>query len=93
MGWRKIKPPSAIVNEALRELKRLKGKSDSRLIAGFGHMDEGMTAAVANPDTPDQWQNFGAFLADLREKLAGSATSVSIAASVTYKIPVIYVTD
>ncbi len=114
--------PVEVVDDALKELKRLKGKSASRLIAGFGHMDEAMTAAVATPDTrrqlarnmaewvlsrgyrgvdidweypdtPDQWQNFGAFLADLREELAGSATSVSIAASVTYKIPTVYVTD
>lgn len=114
--------PAAVVDDALRELKRQKGKSASKLIAGFAHMDEPMTAAVANPetrrtlarnmaawvldrgyrgvdidweypDTPDQWQHFGAFIADLREELAGSATSISIAASVTYKIPTIYVTD
>lgn len=117
-----VPDPAAVVDGALAELKRLKGKSASRLIAGFGHMDEPMTAAVANPetrrqlarnmaewvigrgyrgvdidweypDTPEQWQHFGAFLADLREELAGSATSISIAASVTYKIPTIYVTD
>lgn len=113
---------STVVEEALAEIKRLKGKSASRLIAGFGHMDEPMTAVTANPetrrtlarnmaawvisrgyrgvdidweypDTPEQWQNFGAFLAELREELAGSATSISMAASVTYKVPIIYTTD
>lgn len=114
--------PTQVVDEALSELKRLKGKSASRIIAGFGHMDEPMTAAVARadvrrtlarnmarwvlergyrgvdidweyPDTPEQWQNFGAFIADLREELAGSATSISIAASVTYRVPTVYVCD
>ena len=113
---------AAVVDDALAEIKRLRGKRASRLIAGFGHMDEPMTAVVANPDlrrtlarnmaawvldrgyrgvdidweypdTPEQWQNFGAFLAELREELAGSATSISMAASVTYKIPTIYTTD
>ncbi len=113
---------ATVVDDALASMKRLKGKSGSRLIAGFGHMDEPMTAVVANPetrrtlarnmaawvlergyrgvdidweypDTPEQWQNFGAFLAELREELAGSATSISMAASVTYKIPTIYTTD
>ncbi|MBQ8516117.1 MAG: hypothetical protein IJ498_00895 [Akkermansia sp.] len=113
---------ATVVEEALAEIKRLKGKSASRLIAGFGHMDEPMTAVTANPetrrtlarnmadwvisrgyrgvdidweypDTPEQWQNFGAFLAELREELAGSASSISMAASVTYKVPIIYTTD
>lgn len=113
-----------VVDEALQEIKRLRkeSKGKARLIAGFGHMDEPMTAAVAQPDTrrmlarnmarwaikrgyngididweypdtPEQWQNFGLFLAELREELAGSDLSISLAASVTYKIPIIYVTD
>ena len=45
------------------------------------------------PDSYDQWVNFGLFIADLREELAGSAMSVSIAASVTYKVPIFDVTD
>ena len=45
------------------------------------------------PDTHDQWVNFGLFIADLREELAGSAFSISIAASVTYKVPIYDVTD
>ncbi len=45
------------------------------------------------PDTHDQWVNFGLFIADLREELAGSAFSISIAASVTYKVPTFDVTD
>lgn len=45
------------------------------------------------PDTTEQWQNFGLFLAELREELAGANLSISIAASVTYKTPIIYVTD
>lgn len=116
--------PDKVVNEALQEIKRLRkeSKGKSRLIAGFGHMDEPMTTVVAHPDTrrtlarnmarwaidrgyngididweyPDtteQWQNFGLFLAELREELAGANLSISLAASVTYKIPTIYVTD
>ena len=45
------------------------------------------------PDTHEQWVNFGLFVADLREELAGSAFSISIAASVTYKVPIYDVTD
>ncbi len=113
---------AAVVDGALAEIKRLKVGSASRLIAGFGHMDEPMTSVVAAPalrrtlarnmaalvldrgyrgvdidweypDTPEHRQNFGAFIAELREELAGSAASISMAASVTYKIPTIYVTD
>ena len=116
--------PTTVVDGALEEIKRLRSESKgkARLIAGFGHMDDPMTTAVANPDTrrtlarnmaqwaisrgyqgididweyPDtieQWQNFGLFLAELREELAGSNLSISIASSVTYKVPIIYVTD
>ena len=45
------------------------------------------------PDSEDQWRNFGYFIADLREELAGSSLSISIAASVTYKVPTYWVTD
>ena len=116
--------PKTVTDEALAEIKRLhhEGNAKSLLLAGFAHMDEPMTAAVANPDTRrklarnmatwaiergydgididweypdthDQWVNFGLFVADLREELAGSAFSLSIAASVTYKIPITDVTD
>lgn len=115
---------ATVVDDALREIKRLRAKSKgkARLIAGFGHMDEPMTSAVAHPhtrrilarnmaqwainrgyegididweypDTPEQWHHFGLFLAALREELAGSHLSVSMASSVTYKIPSTYVTD
>lgn len=116
--------PDKVVNEARAEMKRLRrqSKGKSRIIAGFGHMDDAMTTAVANPDTRDtlarnmaqwaieygyngididweypdtteQWQNFGLFIARLREELAGSNLSISIASFVTYKVPIIYVTD
>ena len=45
------------------------------------------------PDSWEQWQNLGYFIADLREELAGSAISISIAASVTYKVPNYWTTD
>lgn len=113
-----------VSDEALAEIKRLhnEAKAKSLLLAGFAHMDEPMTQAVANPetrrklarnmatwaiergyngididweypDTHDQWVNFGLFIADLREELAGAAFSISIAASVTYKVPIYDVTD
>ena len=116
--------PQVVSDEALAEIKRLhnEAKAKSLLLAGFAHMDEPMTQAVATPetrrklarnmatwaiergyngididweypDTHDQWVNFGLFIADLREELAGSAFSISIAASVTYKVPIYDVTD
>ena len=116
--------PQVVSDEALAEIKRLhnEAKAKSLLLAGFAHMDEPMTQAVANPETRrklarnmatwaiergyngididwespdihDQWVNFGLFIADLREELAGSAFSISIAASVTYKVPIYDVTD
>lgn len=115
---------TTVVDEALAEIRRLRaaGGKSSGLIAGFGHMDGPMTAAVADPatrrtlarnmaewvisrgyrgvdidweypDTPEQWEHFGYFLAALREELAGSGVSVSMAASVTYKVPTRFVTD
>lgn len=45
------------------------------------------------PDSWEQWQHLGNFIADLREELAGSAISISIAASVTYKVPNYWTTD
>ncbi len=45
------------------------------------------------PDSGEQWQHLGYFIADLREELSGSAISVSIAASVTYKTPNYWTTD
>ncbi|MBQ2814659.1 MAG: hypothetical protein IJE66_06620 [Akkermansia sp.] len=45
------------------------------------------------PDSWQEWQQLGFFIADLREELAGSGLSVSIAASVTYKVPNYWTTD
>lgn len=45
------------------------------------------------PDSWAEWQNFGYFIADLREELSGSALSISIASSVTYKTPNYWTTD
>lgn len=45
------------------------------------------------PDTWEEWQNLGYFIADLREELAGSSLSISIASSVTYKVPNYWTTD
>lgn len=45
------------------------------------------------PEGPAQWNNLGLFLADLREELAGTGISISIAASVNYRIPTLLVTD
>ena len=116
--------PKEVADDALKEIKRLHKAADSKslLLAGFAHMDEPMTQAVADPntrrklarnmaswaikrgydgididweypDTHDQWVNFGNFVADLREEMAGSGLSLSIAASVTYKVPIFDVTD
>lgn len=111
-----------VVDEALAELKRLRGDSKSNLIAGFGHMAGPMSEAVREPDTrrklaknmakwiisrgyqgvdidweypetASHWQHFGFFIADLREELAGSGVSISIAASVGYRVPIPFVTD
>lgn len=113
-----------VADGALEEIKRLhkEANSKAKLIAGFAHMDEPMTAVVANPelrrklarnmanwaitrgydgvdidweypDTWEQWQHLGYFIADLREELAGSSLSISIAASVTYKTPNYWTTD
>ena len=116
--------PQTVSDDALAEIKRLHEAAEARslLLAGFAHMDDPMTAAVADPhtrrklarnmatwaiergyngididweypDTHDQWVNFGLFIADLREEIAGSGLSLSIAASVTYKVPICDVTD
>ena len=116
--------PKQISDEALEEIKRLHKAAEAKslLLAGFAHMDDPMTEAVANPgtrrrlaenmatwaiergyqgididweypDTHEQWVNFGLFIADLREETAGSGLSISIAASVTYKVPIFDVTD
>ena len=45
------------------------------------------------PEGPAQWNNLGLFLGDLREELAGTGISISIAASVNYRIPTLQVTD
>jgi len=45
------------------------------------------------PDSWQQWEQLGYFIADLREELSGSSISISIAASVGYKIPNYWTTD
>lgn len=45
------------------------------------------------PENANQWNRFALFLAELREELAGSGVSISIAASVNYRIPTLQVTD
>ncbi len=45
------------------------------------------------PDSWEQWQQLGYFIADLREELSGSGLSVSIASSVGYKKPNYWTTD
>lgn len=45
------------------------------------------------PENANQWNQFACFLAELREELAGSGVSISIAASVNYRIPTMQVTD
>ncbi len=45
------------------------------------------------PENANQWNQFALFLAELREELAGSGVSISIAASVNYRIPTLQVTD
>ncbi len=45
------------------------------------------------PDSWQQWEHMGYFIADLREELSGSAVSISIASSVTYKTPNYWTTD
>ena len=51
--WAGGKDSQQTVNNALAEIKRLHkvAKSDSRLIAGFGHMDAPLTQAIARPAT------------------------------------------
>jgi hypothetical protein len=44
------------------------------------------------PDSNAEWNHFGLFLADLREELAGSGISISLAASVNYRLPTLLVT-
>lgn len=122
--WAGGKDSQKTVDNALAEIKRLHraAKSDSRLIAGFGHMDKPLTQAIARPATrrklarnmaqwairrgyqgidldweyPEnktQWNHLGLFFADLREELAGTGISISIAASVNYRPPTLSVTD
>lgn len=45
------------------------------------------------PDSNAEWNKFGLFLADLREELAGTGITISLAASVNYRLPTLLVTD
>lgn len=106
-------------NSAFDKMKSLRGKASSRIIAGFGHVDGGLTAFYRNntdraarraiavniarhvlekgydgvdidweyPDEDWEWEYMVMLLADLREELAGSGMSVSIAATMFYKRP------
>lgn len=112
------------VDDALAEIKRLhqQAGAKSRLIAGFGHMDDQLTKVISRPavrrqlarnmakwtlsrgyqgidldweypENAAQWNQFALFLAELREELAGSGVTISIAASVNYRLPTLQVTD
>lgn len=106
-------------NYALDRMKSLRGSAKSRIIAGFGHVDGGLTAFYQNnpdrnarkaiaaniakyvlakgydgvdidweyPDADGEWIYLTYLIADLREELAGSGLSVSIAATMFYKRP------
>lgn len=104
---------------ARNKLKSIRGTAKSRIIAGFGHVDDGLSAFYRNntdrnarksiakniakfvldggydgididweyPDNAKEWIYLTYLLADLREELAGSAVSVSMAATVWYMVP------
>ena len=110
----------AYAKTAREKLKSLRGSAKSRIIAGFGHVDDGLTAFYRNnPDrnarktmaknmaryilesgydgldidweypaeNSSEWEYMTFLLADLRDELAGSGVSVSIAATVWYIVP------
>ena len=114
-----VADPMAHAAAAREKLKTLRGSAKSRIIAGFGHVDDGMTAFYRNttdrtarkaiarnmaklvldggydgididweyPDNGNEWVYLTYMLADLRDELAGSGVSVSMAATVFYMIP------
>lgn len=116
---------AAYAAQSREKLKKLRGTAKSRIIAGFGHVDSGITSFYNNannreeckviakniakfvleagydgididweyPDTDDDWKHHTYLVADLRDELAGSGLSISIAASVNYKRPWHDVTD
>ncbi len=106
-------------SQARTKMKSLRGTAKSRIIAGFGHVDNGLTAFYRNntdrtarkaiaaniaqfvlengydgvdidweyPDSDGEWIYMTYLIADLREELAGSGLSISIAATVSYMRP------
>lgn len=117
--------PHAYATQAREKLKKLRGTAKSRILAGFGHIDDTITPFYNNaesreackviakniakyileagydgididweyPDNDDDWKHHTYLVADLRDELAGSGLSISIAASVNYKRPWHDVTD
>ena len=121
-----VSDPMAYAKGAREKLKSLRGSAKSRIIAGFGHVDDGLTAFYRNnPDRNarktmaknmaryilesgydgldidweypaedgSEWVYLTYLLADLRDELAGSGVSVSIASTVWYIRPPFGVTD
>lgn len=120
-----VADPVARAAKAREKLKKLRGTAKSRIIAGFGHVDGGLTAFYSNttdrtarkaiaknmaklvleggydgvdidweyPDSDKEWEYLTYMLADLRDELAGSGVSISMAATVFYKLPRTDATD
>ena len=120
-----VADPVAHAAKAREKLKKLRGTAKSRIIAGFGHVDGGLTAFYSNttdrtarkaiaenmaklvleggydgvdidweyPDSDKEWEYLTYMLADLRDELAGSGVSISMAATVFYKLPRTDATD
>lgn len=82
-------PMTAVV--ANRELRRALARNMAKWAIKRGY--NGIDIDWEYPDTHEQWHHFALFLADLREELAGSDLSISMASSVTYKVPIRYTTD
>ncbi|MBR3903999.1 MAG: glycoside hydrolase family 18 protein [Akkermansia sp.] len=114
-----VADPMAHAAAAREKLKKLRGTAKSRIIAGFGHVDDGLTAFYRNttdrtarkaiaknmaklvleggydgvdidweyPDNGNEWVYLTYMLADLRDELAGSGVSISMAATLFYMVP------
>lgn len=114
-----VADPMAHAAAAREKLKTLRGTAKSRIIAGFGHVDDGLTAFYSNttdrtarkaiaknmaklvleggydgvdidweyPNNGNEWVYLTYLLADLRDELAGSGVSISMAATLFYMVP------